>query len=120
MLFVFIPLRALNFRGINRAWLRETQNVSFQMSYISSPGGVNYFPVFKQFFSAESVSHLSLLDTVITDKGVVLCTCVEIRGRITFLIWEDSFFRLLRNSSKVSHVLFHLGIFDQVSSLILT
>lgn len=58
MLFVFIPLQALNFHGINLAWLHETQNVSFQMSYISSPGVVNYFP-------AESVSHLSLLDFVL-------------------------------------------------------
>lgn len=64
MLFVFIPLQALTFRGISLAWFDETQNVSFQMSYISS-GVVNYFPVFKHFLSAESVSHLSLFDTVL-------------------------------------------------------
>lgn len=109
MLFVFSPLQALDFRGIHLAWLHETQNVSFQMSYISSPGVVNYVPVFKQFLSAECVSHLSLFrHCVITDKGVVLCTCVGSRGRKTFKLGGF----VLQIVKKVLHVLFHLGLFD--------
>lgn len=78
LLFVFIPLQALNFRGISRAWLHETQKVSFQISYISSPGVVNYFPVFKQFLSAESVSHLSLLDVVL----------LQVKELLHALVWS--------------------------------
>lgn len=112
MLFVFIPLQALTFRGISLAWFDETQNVSFQMSYISSPGVVNYFPVFKHFLSAESVSHLSLLDIVLLQIKELFYALVWYVVGGGHSHWEDSFFRLLRKSSKVLHVLFHPGIFD--------
>lgn len=82
MLFVFIPLQALNFRGISRAWLHEAQKVSFQISYISSPGVVNCF----QTVSSCWVCVPLVFDRhcVITGKGVALCTCVVICGRKTF------------------------------------
>lgn len=106
MLFVFIPLQALTFRGISLAWFDGTQNVSFQVSYISSPGVVNYFPVFK------SVSHLSLLDIVLLQIKELFYALVWYVVGGGHSHWVDSFFRLLRKSSKVLHVLFHPGIFD--------
>lgn len=48
MLFVCTPLQALNFHGIDLAWLHGTQNVSFQMGQISLLGVVDYFPFSKQ------------------------------------------------------------------------